>query len=61
MDTLNPNTVTPNSGIAETPVAPQDSKAHTGPVARLLSRVSKGLGDYAEYQMEACIWRKISI
>ena len=61
MATLTPNTVTPNSGSAGTSAAPQDSQAHTGPVARLLSRVSKGLGDYAEYQMEAGIWRKISI
>ena len=33
-------------------VAPQDAKAHTGPVARLLARVSKWSGNYADYQME---------
>ena len=44
-----------------TPAAPQDAKAHNGPVARLLARVSKGLGDYADYQMERGVWRKIAI
>ena len=61
MATFTHDTITPNSGTTETPAAPQDSKAHTGPVARLLARVSKWSGDYAEYQMESGIWRKIAI
>ena len=61
MATFTPEKVTPDTGIAEFPAAPQDSKAHTGPVARLLARVSKWSGDYAEYQMEAGTWRKLAI
>ena len=44
-----------------TPAAPQDAKAHTGPFARLLARVSKWSDNYAEYQMERGVWRKIAI
>lgn len=44
-----------------TPAAPQDAKAHNGPVARLLARVSKWSDDYADYQMETGTWRKLAI
>ena len=60
MATFTPDKVSLDTTTAA-PAAPQDSKAHTGPVARLLARVSKGLGDYAEYQMERGVWRKIAI
>ncbi len=32
-----------------------------GAVARLLARVSRWTGEYADYQMEAGVWRKLSI
>lgn len=60
MATASPTKVNPDI-TPETPAAPQDSKAHTGPVARLLARVSKWSGEYADYQMETCTWRKIAI
>jgi len=50
----------PDSATAHTPLA-QDAKLHTGPVARLLAKVSKLSNDYADYQMESCAWRKMSI
>ena len=61
MATITPEKVSPDTGIAEFPAAPQDDKAHTSPVARLLARVSKLSGDYTDYQMETCIWRKLAI
>ena len=57
MATLTPDKVSQDTATA----APQDAKAHTGPVARLLARVSKWSGDYADYQMETGVWRKIAI
>lgn len=32
-----------------------------GAVARLLARVSRWSGEYADYQMEAGVWRKLSL
>ena len=32
-----------------------------GAVARLLARVSRWTGEYADYQMEAGVWRKLSL
>ena len=61
MATSTPEKVTPNTGITEAPAAPQDTKVHTGPVARLLAHVSKWSSEYADYQMETCVWRKIAI
>ena len=45
------------------PVAslPQYGEAHAGPVARLLARVSKWNSEYAEFQMESGIWRKLAL
>ena len=39
----------------------QDYKAHPGPVARLLHQISKLNSEYADYQMEAGIWRKLAL
>ncbi len=61
MATFTPDKVSQDTATTKFPAAPQDSEAHTGPVARLLARVSKGLGDYADYQMETCTWRKLAI
>ena len=61
MAVCTPDKVSLDTATADFPAAPQDSKAHASPVARLLARVSKWSGDYAEYQMEAGVWRKISI
>ena len=36
-------------------------KLHTGPVARLLSKVSNSVGTYADYQMERGVWRKLAL
>ena len=59
MATFTPDKVSLDTTV--TPTAPQDSKAHTGPVARLLARVSKWSDDYADYQMETGTWRKLAI
>ena len=32
-----------------------------GAVGRLLARVSRWTGEYADYQMEAEVWRKLSL
>ncbi len=62
MATFTPDKVFPDTTAAAVfPAAPQDFKAHTGLVARLLARVSKWSGDYADYQMESCVWRKLAI
>lgn len=36
-------------------------RLHRGPVSRLLARVSRMSGEYADYQMEAGVWRKLAI
>ena len=59
MATLTPDKVSPDT--INVPTAPQDAKAHTGPVARLLAKVSKLSDEYADYQMETGTWRKIAI
>ena len=59
MATFTPDKVSLDTTV--TPAAPQDSKAHIGPVARLLARVSKWSDEYADYQMETGTWRKIAI
>ena len=59
MATLTPDKVSPDTVNVAT--APQDAKAHTGPVARLLAKVSKLSDEYADYQMETGTWRKIAI
>ena len=61
MATLTPDKVSLDSNAPEIPVEGQDSKLHTGPVARLLAQVSKLSGDYAEYQMEQGVWRKLAL
>ena len=57
MGTSTPETVSPNPIATES----QDIKSHPGPVARLLAKVSKLNGEYADYQMEAGIWRKLAL
>ena len=43
-------------------IAARDAaKLHTGPVAHLLSMVSKSVGTYADYQMERGVWRKLAL
>ncbi|MYC37852.1 MAG: hypothetical protein F4X66_13215 [Chloroflexi bacterium] len=61
MATFTPDKVSLDTATVATPAAPQDAKAHNGPVARLLARVSKWSDDYADYQMETGTWRKIAI
>lgn len=39
----------------------ESGRLHRGPVARLLARVSRMSGEYADYQMEAGVWRKLAI
>ena len=43
------------------PAASEAGRLHRGPVARLLARVSRMSGEYADYQMEAGVWRKLAI
>ena len=38
-----------------------DSKAHAGPVAKLLAQVTSMAQEYADYKVSKCDWRKISI
>ncbi len=47
----------------QTPVAPKtkDRAKHTSPITRLLSEVSKMNDEYAKYQMETGIWRKLAL
>ena len=59
MATFTPDKVSLDTTV--TRAAPQDSKAHTGPVARLLAKVSKLSDEYADYQMETGTWRKLAI
>ena len=59
MATLTPDKVSLDT--VNVPTAPQDAKAHTGPVARLPAKVSKLSDEYADYQMETGTWRKIAI
>ena len=61
MATLTPDKVSLDIATTDAPAAPQDAKAHTGPVARLLAKVSKLSDEYADYQMETGTWRKIAI
>ena len=63
MATFTPDKVSRNSNVSasEIPVEGRNSELDTGPVARLLARVSKWSSDYAEYQMENGVWRKIAI
>ena len=46
--------------VAERPAA-EAGRLHRGPVSRLLARVSRMSGEYADYQMEAGVWRKLAI
>ena len=47
----------------EAAVAPAERAGRLpgGAVARLLARVSRWTGEYADYQMEAGVWRKLSL
>ena len=61
MATFTPDKISQDSAITEVPSAERETKLHSGPVARLLARVSKWSGDYADYQMENGVWRKLAI
>ena len=39
----------------------KETGLHTGPVARLLAIVSRAANEYADYKMDECTLRKISI
>ena len=52
--TTEANTTTPGPSAAE-----RDAKVHTGPVARLLAKVSHWAGEYSEYQFENCYSRRM--
>lgn len=69
MTTMITDQVVPEANAADTeidaagdrPVASEVGRLHRGPVARLLARVSRMSGEYADYQMEAGVWRKLAI
>lgn len=55
MATLTPDKVTRETKEQTNP------KSHGGRIARLLAQVSRMSEDYAEYQMERGVWRKLAI
>ena len=61
MATFTPEKASRNTRMVETPNEAQDSKAHSGPFARLIARVSKLSDTYAEYEMERGVWRKLAL
>ena len=65
MATFTPDKVTTDASSSQAPPAAQDGKRHTGLVSRLLAKVSRWSGEYAEYkvahQLDQCDWRKISL
>ena len=61
MATMTNDKISQDTNATNIPVQGQDAKLHNGPVARLLARVSKWSSEYAEYQMENGVWRKIAI
>ena len=36
-------------------------ETHAGPFARLLAKVARWNGEYAHYQMEEGVWRKLAL
>ncbi len=50
-----------NTGMVQIPDPAKSSRAHSGPVARLLARVSKLSDTYAAYEMENGVWRKLAL
>ena len=69
MTTMITDQVVPEANNADTeagaaggrPAEAEAGRLHRGPVARLLARVSRMSGEYADYQMEAGVWRKLAI
>ncbi len=61
MATLTPERVSPDANSAEAPAPVQDSKLHTGPVARLLAKMSRCSNDYPHHQMDSGNWRNIAL
>ena len=56
-----PHQVATDTGAPEVQFQARDSQPHTGPIARLLAKVSRLNSDYANYQMETGIWRKLAL
>ena len=69
MTTMITDQVVPEANAADTetdaaggrPAASEAGRLHRGPVARLLARAARMSGEYADYQMEAGVWRKLAI
>ena len=61
MATFIPEKVSPEPVASEVRPVARDGKVHNGPVARLLTKVSKWHGEYIDYQMESGVWRKLSL
>ena len=61
MTTLTTDKVPKTAESPEVPSVLQVTRLHTGPVARLLSMVSKWNGEYVDYQMETGTWRKLAL
>ena len=51
---VNPDTTTPRA-------TEQNTKTHTGPISRMLAKVSKWSMEYADYHYERCDWRRMAI
>ncbi len=56
-----PHQVATDTGAPEVQFPARDSQPHTGPVSRLLAKVSKWPMEYANYQMETGLWRKLAL
>ena len=61
MATSTPNKVSRTNANPVIPAAERDAKVHTGPVARLLAKVSR-MGDvHAKYKLDKCTWRELAL
>ena len=56
-----PDKVTIDNGTPEAQPPAKVSRPHSGPVSRLLAKVSKWSMEYAEYHYDRCDWRRIAI
>ncbi len=61
MTTHTPEKVTAEPVSADAEATDGHTRLHRGPVARLLSKVSKMTGEFAEYHYESGVWRNIAL
>ena len=61
MATFTPEKVTTDTAIHPVSAAEGKVKSQAGRMARLLARVSRWSDQYAEYEMERGVWRKLAL